>query len=306
MLSDVRHALRLMRRSPALTAVALASVAIGTSASAVVFAAVKAVLLQPLPYAKASELVELRTDFQRGNPREDWVSWSDAKDAVERGASFDSSGTYHYAVFNLAGDSHTLPEALYGLTVSASLFPALGVKPILGRNILPEEDQPQHACVMILSYGLWTRRFDSDRSIVGRSVPVNGHACTIAGVMPPEFNFPLRLATTVRTPSPYIEFWAAPLPRPGEDALRRRDDFGYGAVARLKNGVTAVQASQELARISAVESASSSACPLVGGKKPGRFAAGPMAAVRRGRIIHADRLRQRRESFAGSRAVQAA
>src|SRR5580704_4624685 len=98
MLSDVRHALRLMRRSPALTAVALASVAIGTSASAVVFAAVKAVLLQPLPYAKASELVELRTDFQRGNPREDWVSWSDAKDAVERGASFDSSGTYHYAV----------------------------------------------------------------------------------------------------------------------------------------------------------------------------------------------------------------
>ncbi len=251
MFSDVRHAFRLMRRSPTLTAVALASVAIGTSASAVVFAAVKAVLLQPLPYARSSELVELRTDFQRGNPHEDWVSWSDAKDAAARSASFDSSATYAYAVFNLAGSSNSLPEALYGLTVSASLFPTLGAKPMLGRNILPEEDQPKHACVMILSYGLWARRFDSDRSIVGRSVVGNGHACTVIGVMPPAFNFPLRLATTVRTPSPYIEFWAAPLRRPDEDALRRRDDFGYGAVARLRSGVTAVEASEELVRISA-------------------------------------------------------
>jgi predicted permease len=251
MYTDVRHALRVMRRSPGLTAVALASVAIGTSASAVVFAAVKAVLLQPLPYARASELVEIRTDFQRGNPHEDWVSWSDMRDAAARSTSFDSSGTSAYAVFNLAGDSNSLPEALYGLTVSASLFPSLGVKPMLGRNILPEEDRPQHACVMMLSYGLWARRFHSDQSIVGRSVLGNGHACTVVGVMPPEFSFPMRLATTVRTPSPYIEFWDAPLRRPTEDQLQRRDDFGYGAVARLRNGVTAAQASQELARISA-------------------------------------------------------
>ncbi len=242
--------MRVMRRSPGLTAVALASIAIGTSASAVVFAAVKAVLLQPLPYAKASELVAIRTDFQRGNPHEDWISWSDMRDAMERSISFDSSGTYNYAVLNLAGDSNTLPEALYGLRVSASLFPALGAKPMLGRNILPEEDQPQHACVVILSHGLWTRRFGSDHGIVGRSVPMDGHACAVVGVMPPEFGFPMRLATTVRTPSPYIEFWAAPLRRPKQEQLQRRDDFGYGAVARLKSGVTATQASQELASIS--------------------------------------------------------
>jgi putative ABC transport system permease protein len=251
MLLNLRHAFRLMRRSPTVTAVALASVAIGTSAAAVVFTAVKAVLIEPFPYAKASELVQIRTDDKRGNPRGDWVSWSDMRDTVRQATSFDSSGTYRYAVFNLAGESSAPPEALYGLSVSASLFPTLGVKPMLGRNILPEEDQPKHASVMILSYGLWTRRFHSDRSVIGRSVLVNGHACTIVGVMPPEFNFPLRLGTTVRTPSPYIEFWAAPLPRPDAGQLQRRDAFGYGAVARLKRGVTAVQASQELARISA-------------------------------------------------------
>jgi predicted permease len=251
MLSDIRYALRVMRRSPALTAVALASVAIGTSASAVVFAAVKSVLIRPFPYANASELVQIRTDDTRGNPHSDWVSWSDMRDAMARSASFDSSGTYHYAIFNLAGNSNALPEALYGLRVSASLFPTLGVKPMLGRNVLPEEDQPGHACVIILSYGLWARRFDSDRGILGRPVEVNGHACTVDGVMPPEFDFPIATATSVRTPSPYLEFWAAPLPRPDQGQLQRRDDFGYGAVARLRSGVTAAQASLELAAISA-------------------------------------------------------
>ena len=251
MLANMIYAVRMMRRSPALTAIALASVAIGTSASAVVFAAVKTVLLQPLPYANPSQLVAIRTDFERGNSRQDWITWSDMRDAAERSASFDSSATYAYAVFNLAGDSNSLPEALYGLTVSASLLPTLGAKPLLGRNILPEEDQPSHACVIVLSYGLWARRFGSDRGVVGRSAPINGQACTIVGVMPPEFNFPLRLATTVRPPSPYIEFWAAPLRRPDPGQLQRRDDFGYAAVARLRTGVTLAQASQELARISA-------------------------------------------------------
>jgi predicted permease len=248
---NLKYAIRAMRRNPALTAVALASIAIGTSAAAVVFAAVKTVLLQPLPYAMPSDLVQLRTDDTRANPHSDWVSWSDMRDVTDRSSSFESSGLYHYAIFNLSGDSHAPPEALYGLMVSASLFPTLGVKPMLGRNILPEEDQPNHACVIMLSYGLWARRFNSHPGIVGKSVEMNGHACAVVGVMPPEFGFPMVLATTVRTPSPYIEFWAAPLRRPSEDALQRRDDFEYGAVARLRSGATAAQASQELARISA-------------------------------------------------------
>ncbi len=242
MLASVHYAVRLMRRSPAVTAIALASIAIGTSASAV--------LLEPFPYAKPAELVQIRTDDRRGNPHEDWVSFSDLRDARRESASFASVGTYKYAVLNLVDDEGALPESLYGLSISADLFPTLGARPMLGRNILPEEDRPGHACVVILSYGLWTRRFHSDPSIVGRSPVMNGHTCAVVGVMPSGFEFPLRLATTVRPPSPYSEFWTAPLPRPDQGSLERRDDFGYGALARLRSGVTAEQASQELGRIS--------------------------------------------------------
>ena len=102
-----------------------------------------------------------------------------------------------------------MPESLYGLTLSASVFPLLGVRPMLGRNILPEETQPGREREILLSYDLWKRRFQSDRGVVGRSVQVNGHAYLIIGVMARGFDFPMRLATTVSTPSRHMDFWAA-------------------------------------------------------------------------------------------------
>jgi putative ABC transport system permease protein len=246
---DLSHALRLFRRSPGFTILALLSIALGTGATAVVFTAVKTVLIEPLPYADTSSLVELRTDFSTGGkPHSNWVFWSDMQDFAQRNRSFESLGTYHYAMFNLAGGSGVLPEALYGVTVSANLFPVLGVTPMLGRNILAEEDQPGRNNVMILSYGLWQRHFHADAGVIGRTVQVNGHASTVIGVMPPGFDFPLRLATTVRPPSPYMEFWA-PL---GVDPTKAvdRNDFGYGAVARLKKDVSMARAGDDLASIS--------------------------------------------------------
>ena len=246
-LQDIRQALRLFRRSPGVTATALLSIAISIGATAVVFTAVKSVLLDPLPYANPGALVQLRTDFLRGaRPRADWVSWADMQDIKRRTRTFESLGTHHYALFNLTGDANHPPEALYGLTVSASLFPMLGVSPMLGRNILPEEDQPGRGREMILSYGLWTRRFNSDRNVIGQSVEVNGHAITIIGVMPPAFDFPMRMATTVRTPSQHMDFWA---PEAIDPAKVGRSG-GYGAVARLKPGVTLEQAEADLQSIS--------------------------------------------------------
>jgi putative ABC transport system permease protein len=101
----------------------------------------------------------------------------------------------------LGGESSAPPEALYGLRVSASLFPTLGVSPMLGRNILPEEDQPSHAEEMILSYGLWTRRFNHDQSIIGKTITINGRACVVIGVMSPDFNF-LLCREAAHTPEP--------------------------------------------------------------------------------------------------------
>ncbi len=199
---------RTFRRAPAITAVVLGSIAITVGATAVVFTAVKTVLLDPLPYANADELVQFRTESARGgDSRADWVTWPDMQDVRRRNHTFQSVATYHYALLNFSGDGNAPPEALYGLAVSANMFPTLGVKPMLGRNILPEETQLGRDREMILSYGLWTRRFNSDPSVIGRSVEANGHACTIIGVMEPGFDFPMRLATTVRTPSQHMDFW---------------------------------------------------------------------------------------------------
>jgi putative ABC transport system permease protein len=209
---------------------------------------VKAVLIQPLPYANADQLVQFRTESKRGKSQADWVTWSDILDLERTNHSFRSIGAYQYALFNLPGDGNSPPEALYGLSVSASLFPTLGVTPMLGRNILPEEDQPGRNHEMILSYGLWVRHFNSDRGIIGRSVEVNGHSATIIGVMPPDFDFPMRLATTVRTPSQHMDFWA---PR-GFDPAHEDRNSGSGAVARLRPSVTLQQADQEVKSFSDV------------------------------------------------------
>ena len=117
---------------------------------------------------------------------------------------------------------------------------------MLGRNILPAEDQPGHANEMILSYGLWVRRFNQDRNIVGRTIQIDGHDCLIIGVMPPEFNFPLRRAAA-HTPSPYVEFWS---PLRADPTTAIRDSGALGGVARLRQGVSLAQAQQDLASIS--------------------------------------------------------
>ncbi len=244
-LEDIRIALRVFRRTPGWTAVALVSIALSVGATAVVFAAVRSVLINPLPYARAAELVQIRTDFTYASPSEgDWVFWNDTQEIIRRTRTLESVGIWRNAVFDLAGDRGTVPEALYGLKVTAGLFPTLGVTPMLGRNILPDEDQPGHPDEMILSYGLWVRRFHADPRVVGRSVRVNGHSCLVIGVMPPEFNFPLRRVAK-HTPSPYVEFWA-----PLSTSLGARNG-GLGAVARLRPGVTLAQAQQEIESIGA-------------------------------------------------------
>ena len=215
---------------------------------AVVFTAVKSVLLDPLPYARQSELVQIRTDFpHREFPDSvsDWMLWRDAQELVRRTRTLASIAFYRTDVFDLPGGNVNPPEALWGLRVSANLLPTLGVQPMLGRNILPEEDQPGEPNEMLLSYGLWMRRFQGDRGIVGRNIVINGRSCTVIGVMPKGFNFPVREGD-VHTPWPYIEFWA-----PLQNAGTPGPSYSVFSVARRRPGVTLRQAEQDLASISA-------------------------------------------------------
>lgn len=245
-LQDVRIALRLFHRTPSVTAIALFSIALSVAATAVVFAAIKSVLIDPLPYADPGRIVQIGTKFAAGDPAQshaDFAFWNDAQEISKRTRTLQSVGVYGNSLANLAGDSSTPPEALYGLRVSANLFPTLGVTPMIGRNILPEEDQIGHSQVMILSYGLWKRRFNSDRKILGRNIKINERDCLVIGVMPPRFNFPLR-RPTAHTPSPYVEFWE-PMLTDGPIS----NAGAIGVVGRLRPGVSLAAAQQDVASI---------------------------------------------------------
>jgi putative ABC transport system permease protein len=244
-LRDIKLAFRLFLRAPALTGIALVSIALSVGATAVVFAAVQSVLINPLPYARPGELVQIRTEFAKfGAAHTDWALWHDAQEIMRRTRTLVSAGVYRNEILNLSAGASAPPEALYGLRASANLFPTLGVTPMLGRNILPDEDQPGHANEMILSYGLWARRFHSDRTIIGRTITIDGHDCLVIGVMPQGFNFPLRRGA-VHTPSPYVEFWA-----PLRSGRPLNPTEAVGVVARLRPGVSLSDAEQDLASIS--------------------------------------------------------
>src|SRR5271169_1592704 len=140
-LQDIRLAFRLFRRTPVPTGIALLSIALSVGATAVVFAAIKSVLIDPLPYAQPERLVQIGSEFPRMQEQShtDWVVWNDTQELARNTRTLESVGVYGNAVFDLAGGPDTTPEALYGLQMTANLFQVLGVAPMLGRNIAPEE-----------------------------------------------------------------------------------------------------------------------------------------------------------------------
>ena len=163
-LQDVRIALRLLRRAPVPAAIALLSIALSVGAVSVVFAAIKSVLIEPLPFARPAELIQFRSEFpgMQQQSHGDWVVWNDVREVGRRARTLGPVGAYINAIFDLAGDSNATPEALYGVRANADFFGVLGVSPMLGRLFLPDEDRLGHTDVMILSHGLWRRRFHSD------------------------------------------------------------------------------------------------------------------------------------------------
>ena len=181
LLADVRLALRLLRRDPASTCIAFVSIALSVGATAVVFAAIKSVLIDPLPYRHPEEIVQFRSEWPRMQQQShgDWVVWNDTRELGRRTRTLESIGVFENAIFDLAGDANSTPEALYGGRMTANLFSVLGVSPMLGRGVLPEEDVPGHPDVMILSYGLWQRRFHADR--VGRGANGYGQRAWVPG-----------------------------------------------------------------------------------------------------------------------------
>lgn len=187
-LQDLRYGLRLMVRHPAFTFVIVAVLAIAIGANTAIFTVINAVLLRPLPFPQAEQLVQLwETDIKEGQMQSS-ISPHCLKDWQELNNSFQEIAGYNFKSCTLS--SGEPPELINGALVSANFFRVLKTGMAHGRDFLPEEDQPANNRLVILSHNLWQRRFGGDANIVGRTLRLNGESVTVIGITPEGFQFP--------------------------------------------------------------------------------------------------------------------
>jgi len=184
---DFRHALRMLLRNPGFTVVAVLTLGLGIGANTAIFSVINSVLLHPLPYHDPDNLVMVwESNSQHRNPH-NTVSPPNFLDWQSRNTVFSSMAFVFDERDNLTGNGE--PQEVVVQDVSASFFSLLGVDPIIGPGFTPENGQPGHANVVILSYGLWKERFAGDPAVVGKSILLNGHPETVVGVAPQNFNW---------------------------------------------------------------------------------------------------------------------
>ena len=243
-LQDLRYAARMLRKNAALTMVIVLSLAVGIGANTAIFSVVNALLLKPLPYPEPDRLAILWLRSPGIGIPQDWPSPGQYMDIKAENHSFDELSISIGGSFNLTGLDR--PERLEGMRTSSTLLDMLGAKPLLGRTLLAEEDQPGKPPVALLTHGLWKRLFGGDPQIVGRSLTLNGKQYTVAGVLRPDFLLNSEVVPTVAA----IEKVEILLPLPfGADAVNRRGDENYNIVGRLKPGVTMREAQEDIAAI---------------------------------------------------------
>jgi len=233
LIQDLRYGLRTLAKNPGFTAVALLALALGIGANTAIFSVVNGVLLRPLPYPEPARLMIIyeKTDFGESS-----VSYPDFLDWQRENHSFAGMAAFRGHDFNFTGSGQA--EHLRAELVSASLLPVLGVNPLLGRNFVPQEDQQGAGGVVMLTYGLWKRRFAGDPNILGKALTLNNKNYTVIGVLPSDFQFR-------RQAELYI-----PLAQWDFVGLQDRENHpGLKVVGRLKPGVTMAAAQAEMTSI---------------------------------------------------------
>jgi predicted permease len=238
LLQDLRHGARMLWKNPGFTSIAVLTLSLGIGANTAIFSVLNAVLWQRLPYKDPERLVIVwetipKTGLTQNTPAPfNYYAWR------EQSLVFENLAAWQIQLENLTGAGE--PEQISGQGVSASFFPLLGVAPMLGRSFLPEEDRSGDHRVVMLSHGLWERRFGGDPKIIGRKISLSNVSHEVIGVMPPSFEDPLT------APGYVAQFWV-PLAHTLEDM--RAKSRSLFVIGRLKPGVSASQAQAELAAL---------------------------------------------------------
>ncbi len=229
---DVRYAVRMLFKNKGFTAVAIIALALGIGANTAIFSVVNAVLLRPLPYPEPDGLMIVReTNLSRGLT-DAGISLPDFREWRNRNHTFEKMAAFSTGNYNISGNEEA--ERVVGTVVSADLLPLLGVRPAQGRAFLQDEEQFGKHRVVIVSDGLWQRRFGAQAKLVDQTIKLNDEAFAVVGVMPRGFQFPDQTSA----------LWV-PLALPDKSPYNTRGNYWLQVVARLKAGVTLAQAQAE-------------------------------------------------------------
>ena len=239
LLQDIRYGIRTLAKNPGFTAVAVLTLALGIGANTAIFSVVENLLLRPLPYPRPDRLVEIANSYPPQLPKVG-LSPGDYADWRRQNASFSEMGTYAKITqgFNLTGEGE--PQRVTAVYADDGLFPMLGVRPVMGRAFLPEEDQAGSALVVILGHRLWQSRYGGDPGVVGRSISLDNQRYTIVGVLPAG----MQLSRSADLWLPLGQF---------SDDLSEHVHHEFVAIARLKPGVSVAQARDEMVRLNQQE-----------------------------------------------------
>ena len=239
-LQDLRSALRQFIKTPAVTAVVIATIALGVGANTALFSVVNGVLLNPLPYPQPDQLVTLhegKPNFATGS-----ISFPNFRDWRKDSHTFSSMAISRGYAFSLTGAGEA--AQITGEFVTSDYFKVLGTKPLLGRTFAPGEDEIGAAPIAVISEGLWHRKFASAPNIVGKLMTLDGRAYTIIGVIPASFHFALGNFGAQRDIYAPVGQW-------NNNLLNSRSaGLGFHGIGRLKPGVTLEQAAADMAQVS--------------------------------------------------------
>src|SRR5262249_21379052 len=230
LLQDLRYAARTLVKSPGFAALTIACLALGIGVNSTIFSLVDTIAIRPLPFRDPDRLVALDTTHQATGVDRGDVSFLDLQDWKARTRAFSDISAVTGRTLTLSDRDE--PERFTGAAITWNMFSLIGVQPVLGRQMREEEDRPGAPRVVLLSHGLWQRRYAGDPSIVGRTIAVNGNPHTVIGVMPPKFQFPEQ-----------AQLWIALTPIEYRSPRTARD---LGVFARLKPGVSFDEARRDV------------------------------------------------------------
>jgi predicted permease len=240
-LQDIRYAVRMLRKNAVLSAVIVASLALGIGANSAIFSVVDALLLRPLPYPQPERLANVWLHSPGLGIFRDWPSPGEFIDIQNENRSFEEMALAQSRTLTLTGREQ--PERLGALRTQSTLLHMLGAKPFLGRLFLPEEDRPGKPAAAILTERVWAKLFNSDRTIVGKSITLDGNPYVVAGVLERGFMLNSEVMPS-EVPMDKMDVFL-PLPL-GADAGQKRGDENYNIVVRLKPGISVQQARADI------------------------------------------------------------